>query len=127
MNYINSASLGPAAGPFSTAVSVNNFLFLSGQVGTDLSGQLADSFEKEVVQVMENIGIILRENYLGYQDIASVTVYLKDMRKFQVLNEIYSKYFNGSFPTRTCIAVADLPVNANVEITITASIKNTVG
>jgi 2-iminobutanoate/2-iminopropanoate deaminase len=120
MKRINSTALAPAAGPFSTAIITNGFLFLSGQVGTDISGKLQPSFPEEVIQVMENIGAVLQENGLGYQDVATVTVYLKDMKNFKVLNELYSPYFNGAYPTRTCIAVADLPVNANVEMTITA-------
>jgi len=124
MNYINSQSLAPVVGPFSTAVSANNFLFLSGQVGTGPTGELAKTFEEEVVQVMENIGAILLENGLGFHDIVTVTVYLKDMQKFSLLNSIYSRYFDNTYPARTCIAVADLPVMANVEITITAEQKS---
>jgi enamine deaminase RidA (YjgF/YER057c/UK114 family) len=37
----------------------------------------------------------------------------------------YSSYFNGTYPVRTCIAVADLPVNANVEMTVTAVLNET--
>lgn len=125
MKHINSPTLGPAAGPFSTAVSVNGFLFLSGLVGTDRSGKLKTSFKEEVIQVMQNIGLVLRDAGLDYKDVATVTIYLKDMKNFIPLNEIYSSYFNGTFPARTCICVADLPVNANVEMTVTAVLNET--
>lgn len=125
MKHINSTTLGPAAGPFSTAVSVNGFLFLSGLVGTDRSGKLKASFKEEVIQVMQNIGLVLRDAGLEYKDVATVTIYLKDMKNFIPLNEIYSSYFNGTYPARTCIAVADLPVNANVEMTVTAVLNKT--
>jgi 2-iminobutanoate/2-iminopropanoate deaminase len=125
MRHINSKTLAPAAGPFSTAVSVNGFLFLSGQVGTDQSGKLKASFNEEVIQVMQNIGFVLRHAGLDYKDVATVTIYLKDMKNFKPLNEIYSSYFNGTYPARTCIAVADLPVNANVEMTVTAVLNET--
>jgi 2-iminobutanoate/2-iminopropanoate deaminase len=123
LEIVQSGKLGPSAGPFSTAIKANGFLFLSGQVGMDSQGKLAEGFEQEVRQVMENIGLILSEEGLGYEDLASMTVYLKDMTNFQRLNDIYKTYFAGRFPTRTCIAVADLPVKANVEMTATALLK----
>jgi len=124
IEIFNSSRLAPAVGPFCTAVKANGFLFISGQVGIGSSGQLADSFEGEVRQIMENLLVILKENGLGYGNITAVTIYLKDMKKFGLLNQLYSPYFNASFPSRTCIAVADLPVNANVEMTVTAALIN---
>ena len=121
---IQANDLGPAAGPFSTAVKANGLLFLSGQIGTDNVGILATSFEAEVHQVLKNIGIILASQHLGYQHLVSVTIYLKDMDNFGKLNEIYRSYFNDYYPSRTCIAVLALPLKANVEITATALLKN---
>jgi len=84
---------------------------------------LAENFTEEVVTIMENIGLILNEAGLSYSDIASITIYLKDMKKFGELNEVYKNYFDKAYPARTCFAVADLPLNANVEMTVTAAFK----
>lgn len=120
IEIVESEKLGPAAGPFSTAIKANGFLFLSGQVGTDATGMLAEGFDAETHQVLKNIGYVLSEEGLDYADIVSVTVYLKDMSHFWRLNQIYLTYFGLHYPTRTCIAVADLPANASVEMTVTA-------
>jgi reactive intermediate/imine deaminase len=119
---INIGTLSTVAAPFSTAVKANGFLFISGQIGLDNSGKLVNGFDNEVKQILNNVGIILQENQLAFSDIATVTIYIKDMQNFQRLNEVYRTYFDGSFPSRTCIAVVDLPMKANVEMTVTAAI-----
>lgn len=117
---IQSAKLAFSPGPFSTGVKANGFLFLSGQVGIDQDGNLANDFDLEVRQIFKNIGAVLSEQKLTLHNIVSVTVYLKDMQNFKRLNDIYKTYFDGYYPTRTCIAVLELPLKANVELTITA-------
>jgi 2-iminobutanoate/2-iminopropanoate deaminase len=121
---VQSTKLAVSAGPFSTGVKANGFLFLSGQVGINPDGKLADDFDLEVRQIFENIVAVLLEQKLTVDNIVSVTVYLKDMQNFKRLNDIYKTYFNGYYPSRTCIAVLELPLKANVEMTITALINN---
>ena len=117
---VQSAKLAVSPGPFSTGVKANGFLFLSGQVGIDQDGNLANDFDLEVRQIFKNIEAVLSGQKLTFDNIVSVTVYLKDMQNFKRLNDIYKTYFDGYYPTRTCIAVLELPLKANVELTITA-------
>lgn len=117
---VQSTKLAVSPGPFSAAVKANGFLFLSGQVGIDQDGKLANDFDLEVRQIFKNIEAVLSEQMLTFDNIVTVTVYLKDMQNFKRLNEIYKTYFNGYYPSRTCIAVLELPLKANVEMTITA-------
>jgi 2-iminobutanoate/2-iminopropanoate deaminase len=121
---IQSSKLAVSSGPFSVGVKANDFLFLSGQVGIDQSGKLADDFDLEVRQIFKNIDAVLSEQKLTFDNIVSVTIYLRDMQNFRRLNDIYKTYFNGYYPTRTCIAVLELPLKANVEMTITALTNN---
>jgi 2-iminobutanoate/2-iminopropanoate deaminase len=112
-----------SSAPISPFIKVDNILYISGQVGIDRStSKLVDaSFEAEVKQVMYNIYTQLKANKLGMDDLVSTIVYVKDMKKYNIVNEIYRTYFKDRFPTRTFIAVADLPVNANIEISAIAS------
>ena len=121
---VQSTKLAVSPGPFSAGVKANGFLFLSGQVGIDEAGKLADDFDLEVRQIFKNIDAVLSEQELTLDNIVSVTIYLKDMQNFKRLNDIYKTYFNDYYPSRTCIAVLELPLKANVELTITASINN---
>jgi reactive intermediate/imine deaminase len=112
--------------PFSKTITANDFVFISGQVGIDeTTGKLVNSsFEAETHQVMKNIGVLLQKERLEYNDLVSVTIYLKNMDNYQLTNKIYSSYFKGALPSRVCIAVADLPAKANIEIAATAKIEN---
>ncbi len=120
---MNSKILSKSKAPLSTAIKANGYLFISGQIGYDKSGNLVNGIEKETSQILDNLGIILQENGLTFKDLVSITIYLKDMNNFDIVNGIYRKYFESEFPTRTCIGVADLPAKANVEITATALVK----
>lgn len=108
--------------PYSKVKSAKDFVFLSGQVGINsATGQLVTSnFEAEVHQVMKNIGSLLHEQGLAYSDLVNVTIYLKSMDNYPITNQVYRSYFTGDFPARVCIAVADLPAKANIEIAGTA-------
>ena len=112
------------APPYSDAVEAGGVLYVSGQIGR-LNGQLVtESFAAEAHQVMKNVGEILRKRMLTHDDLVSVTIYLKDMKNYAVINEVYRTYFRGSrLPARVCIAVADLPMLANVEIAGIARMK----
>ncbi len=122
---ISSEAQTPApAPPYSDAVDAGGMLYISGQIGR-LNGQLVtESFGAEAHQVMKNIGEILRKRMLNHDHLVSVTIYLKDMKNYAAINEVYRTYFRGSrLPARVCIAVADLPMNANVEIAGVAQIR----
>jgi 2-iminobutanoate/2-iminopropanoate deaminase len=106
--------------PYSRAIEANGFLYISGHLGTK-DGKLMDKdIETEVNQAMQNIGQLLTEHKLSYDDIVSIIVYLKDMAHYDRMNAAYRTFFNKRFPTRTCIQVAALPRNGNVEISAIA-------
>ncbi len=111
--------------PFSETYKANNFMFISGQIGIDENtGKLVgSSFEAEANQVMKNIATLLKKEGLNFSDLVSVTIYLKNMDNYQLTNGVYSAYFKDKFPTRVCVAVSDLPAQANIEITAIASLK----
>jgi 2-iminobutanoate/2-iminopropanoate deaminase len=109
-------------GPFNPAVLVDGTLYVSGQIGRDLKTQkVPENFDAEVRQVLDNIGIILREAKMDYADVVSVQVYLTDMSLFQRMNTIYTTYFKTDRPSRTTVGVAKLAApEAHIEITVTA-------
>lgn len=104
--------------PFSSSLKAGELLFVSGQVGINpaTSKLASESFEAEVQQVMENLKNELKKHNLTMDDLVSTIIYLKDMKYYDRLNKVYGGYFKDRFPTRTCIAVADLPAGASVEI-----------
>src|SRR5579871_6882652 len=109
-------------GPFNPAVLVDGTLYVSGQIGRDLKTQkVPEDFQAEVRQVLDNIGIILREAKMSYSDVVAVQVYLTDMNLFQKMNEAYLTYFKTERPARTTLGISKLAApEAHIEITVTA-------
>src|SRR5215470_16385207 len=108
--------------PFNPGILVDGTLYVSGQIGRDLKTQkVPGDFQAEVRQVLDNIGIILREAKMSYGDVVAVQVYLTDMNLFQKMNDVYLTYFKTDRPTRTTLGITKLAVpEAHVEITVTA-------
>ena len=111
-----------AGGPLSPAILVDGTLYVSGQLGRDLKTQkVPQDFEAEVRQVLDSIGIILREAKMNYGDVVSVQIYLTDMGLFQRMNGVYTTYFKSDRPSRTTVGVVKLAApDAHIEITVTA-------
>ncbi len=109
----------PAAiGPYSPALRVGNFLFVSGQIpldpalGTLVGGDVAEQTE----QVMRNLKALLRAAGAGFAQVAKTTIYLADMDDFGAVNEIYGRHFTDPPPARATVQVSRLPKDVRVEI-----------
>jgi len=109
-------------GPYSQAISVENLLFVSGQVAINPLDQkvLVGSIEDEAHLVMKNIGAILKENHMDYSNIVNSTIYLKDFGQFGQVNGIYESYLTKPYPARTTVEVSRLPKDVNLEIAVIA-------
>jgi len=119
---INTASAPAPIGPYSQAIEAGGLIFVSGQVAIEpATGELVlDDIKTETTKVMENIKAILTEAGIGFGHIVKTTIFLKDMASFGQVNEVYGSYFTEKFPARETVAVAGLPKNVNVEISVTA-------
>jgi len=109
-----------SAAPYSLGIEHNGMIYLSGQVPInhkDNSVVLGD-ISVTSRKVLENIKMILEENAYSLKDIVKVSIYLTDMGDFAELNKVYSEYFNDHKPSRTCVAVAGLPLGVNVEMEV---------
>jgi 2-iminobutanoate/2-iminopropanoate deaminase len=115
---ITSPELAPPVGPFSQAIQVDGFLFLSGQVAQDpATGKVVEGgIVAETERVFQNLSAVLRAAGRSFDDVVRAGVFLKNMSDFAAMNGIYAKYFSQPFPARTTIAAAELPLGASVEI-----------
>ena len=59
--------------------------------------------------VIENIGAILQSVGASLEDLVQVTTYLVSMNDFGGYNDVYGSYFSEDGPTRTTVAVHQLP------------------
>ena len=111
-----SAAQGDRKPPFSTAVRVDNMLYLSGALGF-VQGKLAEGGTgPETVAALEGIKRNLQANGSSLAQVVKCTVFLADIADFGAMNAEYVKYFPESPPARSAMAVAGLALDANVEI-----------
>jgi len=108
---------GPAR-PFSPAVRVNGFLFLSGQLGTDSTGAVVPGgIQPETRQTLENIRALLQRSGSSMDRVVKCTVFLADMREWAAMNEVYVTFFApDKRPARSAMGASGLALNARVEI-----------
>lgn len=110
-------------GPYSPAIRLGNFLFVSGQIGINQQTGALESkdIESETRQALENLIMILHNAGFDSSDVVSATIYLRDINDYAKLNLIYGGYFEErNFPARATVQVAALPRNARVEISAIA-------
>lgn len=120
---INSTKAPAPVGPYNQSVQAGDILYLSGQIAIDQStGDLVqDTIEAETHQVMRNIGYVLAEAGLSYDNIIKCSVFVSDMGMYSRINEVYATYFDeDTAPARELVEVANLPKYVNVEISCMA-------
>jgi 2-iminobutanoate/2-iminopropanoate deaminase len=115
---INTEKAPAAIGPYSQAVKAGNMIFVSGQLPLDPETMtfVSDEIQDQTRQCLVNLMAILEAADYSAQDIAKVTVFLKDMNDFAKMNEIYAGFFTDHKPARAAVEVARLPKDALIEI-----------
>lgn len=111
-------------GPYTPGIATGNLVFLSGQLGLTPAGNLIEGGVKaEARQAMENLGKLLQEAGLGYENVVKTTIFLADINDFAAVNEVYGSFFpQGSvYPVRSTVGVAALPRGAKVEVDFIAA------
>ncbi|GLC32219.1 RidA family protein [Clostridium omnivorum] len=122
---INTSKAPSAIGPYSQAIKVGQMLFTSGQIPIDpATGELVnDDIKKATERVMENLKAILEEAGTSLNNVVKTVIFIKDMNNFAAINEVYGKYFTNNPPARSCVEVARLPKDVQIEIEAVALVE----
>lgn len=109
-------------GPYNQAIKAGNTLYVSGQIPINpATGELVtSSLVDEAHQVLKNVAAVLEAAGYGFADVVKTSIFLKDMNDFAAVNDVYGSYFTEAEPARETVAVAGLPKNVNVEISVIA-------
>jgi 2-iminobutanoate/2-iminopropanoate deaminase len=109
----------PATGaPYTPGIITGSLVFVSGQVPMNQETRevLRGDFEGEVRLCLANVERILKAAGTDLEHCVKVVVFLADMDNFARLNAVYTEYFGDVKPARSCIQVARLPLDVDVEI-----------
>jgi 2-iminobutanoate/2-iminopropanoate deaminase len=103
-------------GPYTPVVRAGDLLLVSGQVGAKDGVLVSGDTVDQLYQAFANLGALLAANGAELTDVVKLTVFLRHMSDFPRMNDAYMAALGDHRPARTTIGVAELPMNALVEI-----------
>lgn len=111
--------------PYSHAVEIDGWLFVTGQLATDVHNDPADmpeGIEAQTDKVMQNLRTVLQGVGVGFENVVCVRVFLTHFEEdYSKMNRIYASYFSeDKRPARTCVGVTALAGGGRVEIDLIA-------
>ena len=116
-NFLYSEKAPEPIGPYSQAINFDKLIFTSGQIPLDREGLIkSDDIKEQTKMVIENLKYVLDDNGSSLDNVLKTTVYLRNMNDFDLMNEVYSQFFEKSMPARSTVEVARLPKDVKVEI-----------
>jgi 2-iminobutanoate/2-iminopropanoate deaminase len=104
--------------PYSQAIKVNGFVFVSGQLALRPGEKelLAGGIGEQTEQIFKNLSAILEAAGSSLDRLVKTTVFLQRLDDFAGMNEVYARYVGDNPPARSTVEVAKLPSGALVEI-----------
>jgi 2-iminobutanoate/2-iminopropanoate deaminase len=119
---IQSPDAPKAIGPYSQAILAGNTLYVSGQIAIiPETGEMDTlSIETEIRRVLSNLGAVLKEAGMTYENVVKATIFTTDLKNFKLINTIYGEHFKEKQPARETVQVVALPAGAHVEISCIA-------
>lgn len=118
MHELETDDAPASIGPFSQGIVEGNTIYVSGQGSVDPeTGDVIDgSPDEQTRHTLENIEAILRAADASLADVVKTTVYLKNMRYYDAVNEVYAERLSAPYPARSAVEVVKFPVDIDVEI-----------
>jgi reactive intermediate/imine deaminase len=110
--------------PFSHAVEVDGFVFVTGQMpdAPETPGVLPEGIEAQTRNVVSNLRTVLVGLGLDLEHVAMARIYLTRFKQdYDAMNHVYRSFFaEGCLPARTCVGVTGLAYDALIEIDLIA-------
>jgi len=121
---ISTENAPAAVGPYSQAVRVGDLIYSAGQIAlVPETGKLIEGdIEAQTRQVMENLAAVLQAAGSSLTQVVKTTIFVTDISDFAKVNQVYGSFFQDNPPARSTVQVAALPLGANVEIEVVATL-----
>lgn len=109
-------------GPFSQGIVSGNRIYVSGQgpVDPNTGEVIHESPGEQAKRTLQNVEAILEAGGATLDDVVKATVFLRDMRYYDEINEVYGEFMSPPYPARSAVEVVKLPVDIDVEIEVIA-------
>jgi reactive intermediate/imine deaminase len=117
IEYLHMPGNEGSGAPFSSAVRVDNTLYLSGVIGV-VPGTLEvpkSGIEEEATLAMEEIKATVEAFGSSMDRVVKCTVFLADESERDVFNRVYMSYFD-KLPARSGVTVKGLALGARAEV-----------
>ena len=124
MKFQHTDKAPAAIGPYSQAVSVDGWLYTSGQIALDPETEemIDGDFSAQSQRVLDNLRAVLATVGCDFSHVVKATVFVTDMGNFPTLNKLYGEAMGDNRPARSTIEVSALPKGGLVEIDLVARI-----
>jgi len=102
-NIIETPNVPRPDGTYSNGTVGGGFIFVAGQVGVDLKGEVKAGIAEQTGQALINIKAILETAGSSLENVMRVGVYLRDVNDFDEMDKIYRTFFPQNPPARTAV------------------------
>lgn len=103
-------------GPYTPVTRAGDWVICSGQVALKDGSLIDGGVGAQVTQALANMAGLLEGQGASMSHVVKTTVFLVDMADYAEMNEAYVAAFGDHRPSRSAIAVRELPIGAQVEI-----------
>ncbi len=116
---IISTENAPAAiGSYSQAVKVSGVLYVSGQIPLvpETGEMVSNDFTQQARQAFSNLQQVIEAADFCLSDVVKLTIFVTDLEKFALVNEVMQTFFDAPYPARAVVQVSRLPKDAQIEM-----------
>ena len=103
---------------YTQTVAYSHYNHISGQLPLDANTNkiVSDDVKEQAAQCLKNIQAILESIDHTMDDVVKINIQLKNIADIDVINDVYKSFFSGDLPARTVFGVAEIPMNALVQM-----------
>jgi 2-iminobutanoate/2-iminopropanoate deaminase len=116
--------MAEAFGPYSHWRRAGDLVVISGQLGVvpgpDKPTMIEGGAPEQLRQALVNARAVLAEAGVTFDQVVKATLFITDMAVFAACNEVWVEAFEPPRPTRSAVAVAQLPLGALAEVELWA-------
>ena len=103
---------------YTQTVAYSHYNHISGQLPLDANTNkiVSDDVKEQAAQCLKNIQAIVESIDHTMDDVVKINIQLKNIADIDVINDVYKSFFSGDLPARTVFGVAEIPMNALVQM-----------